>query len=168
MNNLYYFIRSIAQLFCCGERSWHAHIGTRDIDLVISRNFESDHFHCPKRPETVDVRIGIDAAGRRSIRDRIPLALVTVILSACNVTKCCQSTHTCIWIWPSDGLCGYFSYKQADVLIGVKTYDTTVYEVWKHVAWSKHVVKLWQYVEHPTGWMSFAWHSFDHHSKKDK
>ena len=61
-----------------------------------------------------------------------------------------------------------FSSKQAEVSTGVKTYDTTVYKGWKHVAWSKHVVKLWQYVEHPTGRMSFAWHSFDHHSNKDK
>ena len=70
----------------------------------------------------------------------------------------CHSTHTCIWIWPSDGLHVYFSNKQAEVSTGVKTYDTTVYEVWKHVAWSKHAVKLRQNVEHPTGWMSFAWH----------
>ena len=61
-----------------------------------------------------------------------------------------------------------FSKKQAEVSTGLKTYDTTVNEVWKHVAWSKHVVKLWQYVEHPAGWMFFAWHSFDHRSNKDK
>ena len=60
-----------------------------------------------------------------------------------------------------------FSNKQAVVSTGVTTYDMTVYKVWKHVAWSKHVMKLWQYVEHPTGWMSFAWHSFDHRSNKD-
>ena len=51
-----------------------------------------------------------------------------------------------------------FSNKQAEVSTGVTTCDTTVYKVWKHVAWSKHVVELWQYVEHPTGSMSFAWH----------
>ena len=30
----------------------------------------------------------------------------------------CHSTHTCIWIWPSDGLLGYFSNKQAEVTPG--------------------------------------------------
>ena len=60
-----------------------------------------------------------------------------------------------------------FSNKQAEVSTGVKTYDTTAYKVWKHVAWSKHAVKLWQYVEHPTGWISFAWHCFAHHLNKD-
>ena len=54
-----------------------------------------------------------------------------------------------------------FSNKQA-VSTGGKTYDTTIYKVWKHVAWWKHAVNLWQYVEDRTGWMSFAWNSFDH------
>ena len=45
------------------------------------------------------------------------------------------------------------------VATGVTTCDTRVY--WKHVAWWKRVVKLSQYLEHPTGWMSFAWHCFD-------
>ena len=75
-----------------------------------------------------------------------------------------QHTYLHLNLTYSDGLHGYFSNKQTEVSTGVKTYDTTVHEVWKHVAWSKHVVKPWQYVEHPTGWMSFAWRSFDRHS----
>ena len=51
----------------------------------------------------------------------------------------CHSTHICIWIWPSGGTHGYFSNKQAEVSTGEKTCDTTVYKVWKHVAWSKHL-----------------------------
>ena len=39
-----------------------------------------------------------------------------------------------------------FNNKQAEVSTGEKTHDTTVYKVCKHVAWSKHAVKLWQYV----------------------
>ena len=61
-----------------------------------------------------------------------------------------------------------FSNKQAEVSTGEKMYDTAVYEVWKKIVWSKHTVKLWQHVEYPTGWMSLAWHSFDHHLNKDK
>ena len=61
-----------------------------------------------------------------------------------------------------------FNNKQAEVSIGGKTCDTTVYNVWKHVAWSKHAVKSWLYVEHPDGLMLFAWHFFNHRSNKDK
>ena len=35
-----------------------------------------------------------------------------------------------------------FSKKQAEVSTGEKTFDTTVYKVWKHVASLKHVMKL--------------------------
>ena len=37
-----------------------------------------------------------------------------------------------------------------------KTYYA--YKIWKHFAWSKHAVNLSQYMEHPAGWMLFAWH----------
>ena len=43
-------------------------------------------------------------------------------------------------------LMAIFSNKQAQVSTREKTYDTTVYKVWKHVAWSKHAVKSWLYV----------------------
>ena len=43
-------------------------------------------------------------------------------------------------------LMAIFSNKQAEVSTGEKPYDTTVYKVWKHVAWSKHAVKSWLYV----------------------
>ena len=55
-------------------------------------------------------------------------------------------------------LSGHFNNKLAEVSTGEKTYDTTVYKVWKHVAWSKHEVQLWEYVEQPTGRRLFAWH----------
>ena len=61
-----------------------------------------------------------------------------------------------------------FSNKQTEVSTGEKTYDMTIYEIWKHAAWSKHAVKSWLYVEHPVGWMLFAWHFFNHHLDKDK
>ena len=51
-----------------------------------------------------------------------------------------------------------FSNKQTEVSTGEKTYHTTVYKVWKHVAWSTHAVKWWQYVGYPIGWWLFAWH----------
>ena len=60
-------------------------------------------------------------------------------------------------------LMAIFSNKQTEVSTGEKTYDMTVYEIWKHAAWSKHAVKSWRYVEHPVGWMLFAWHFFNHH-----
>ena len=44
-----------------------------------------------------------------------------------------------------------FSNKQTEVSTGEKTYDMTVYEIWKHAAWSKHAAKSWLYVEHPVG-----------------
>ena len=65
-------------------------------------------------------------------------------------------------------LMAIFSNKQAEVSTGEKTYDTTVYKVWKHVAWSKHAVKSWLSVEHPVGWMLFAWHFFNHHFDAEK
>ena len=61
-----------------------------------------------------------------------------------------------------------FSNKQAEVSTGEKTYDTIDFNAWKHVAWSKHEVKLWQYVEHPTGRMLFTWRFVSRHLKKDK
>ena len=51
-----------------------------------------------------------------------------------------------------------YSDKQAEVSTGDKKCNTTVYKVWKHVAWTKHGVKLWQYVEQPTERKLFAWH----------
>ena len=65
-------------------------------------------------------------------------------------------------------LMAIFSNKQAEVSTGEKTYDTTVYIVWEHIAWSKHAVKSWLYVEHPVGWMLFAWHFFNHHLDTEK
>ena len=65
-------------------------------------------------------------------------------------------------------LMAIFSNKQAEVSTGEKTCDTTVYKVWKHVAWPKHAVKSWLYVEHPVGWMLFAWHFFNHHLDTEK
>ena len=59
-------------------------------------------------------------------------------------------------------LMAIFSNKQAEVSTGEKTYGTTVYKVSKHIAWSKHAVKSWLYVEHPVEWMLFAWHFFNH------
>ena len=60
-------------------------------------------------------------------------------------------------------LMAIFSNKQAEVSTGEKTYDTTVYKVWKHIPWSKHAVKSWLYMDHAVGWMLFAWHFFNHH-----
>ena len=57
--------------------------------------------------------------------------------------------------------------KQTELSTGEKTYDMTVYKVWKRAAWSKHAVKSWLYVEHPIGWMLFAWHFFNHHLDTD-
>ena len=65
-------------------------------------------------------------------------------------------------------LMGIFSNKQTEVSTGEKTYDMTVYWIWKHAAWSKHAVKPWLYVEHPVGWMLFAWHFFNHHLGTEK
>ena len=65
-------------------------------------------------------------------------------------------------------LMAIFSIKQTEVSTGEKTYDMTVYEIWKHAAWSKLAVKSWQYVEHPVGWMLFAWHFFNHHLDTEK
>ena len=99
---------------------------------------------------------------------RFSLVLLTHISPHTPSVYHCHSTHICIWIWPSDGPHGYFSNKQAEVSTGEKTYDTTVYKVRKHIAWSKHAVKSWLYVEHPAGWMLFAWHFFDHHLDTEK
>ena len=65
-------------------------------------------------------------------------------------------------------LMAIFGNKQTEVSTGVKTYDLTVYKVWKHAAWSKHAVKSWLYVEHSVGWMLFAWHFFNHHLDTEK
>ena len=65
-------------------------------------------------------------------------------------------------------LMAIFSNKQTEVSTGEKTYDMTVYEIWKHAAWSKPAVKSWLYVEHPVGWMLFAWHFFNHHLDTEK
>ena len=92
-------------------------------------------------------------------------------LDGAGQTPCvyhCHSTHIWFWIWPSDGPHAYFSNKQTDVSTGEKTYDMTVYKVWKHAAWSKHAVKSWLYVEYPAGWMLFAWRFFNHHSDTEK
>ena len=65
-------------------------------------------------------------------------------------------------------LMAIFSNKQTEVSTGKKTYDMTVYKVWKHAARSKHAVKSWLYVEHSVGWMLFAWHFFNHHLDTEK
>ena len=49
-------------------------------------------------------------------------------------------------------LMAIFSNKQAEVSTGENTYDTTVYKLWKHVAWSKHAVKSW--LCGTSGWMN--------------
>ena len=66
------------------------------------------------------------------------------------------------------GLMAIFSNKQTEVSTGEKTYDMTVYEIWKHAAWSKHAVKSWLFVKHPVGWMLFAWHFFNRHLDTEK
>ena len=60
-------------------------------------------------------------------------------------------------------LMAIFTNRQAEVSTGGKTCETTVYKVWKYVAWSTHAVKSWLYVEHPVDWMLFTWHFFNHH-----
>ena len=65
-------------------------------------------------------------------------------------------------------LMAIFSNRQTEESTGEKTYDMTVYEIWKHAAWSKHAVKSWLYREHPVGWMLFAWYFFKHHLDTEK
>ena len=65
-------------------------------------------------------------------------------------------------------LIAIFNNKQTEVSTGEKTYDMTVYKVWKHAAWSKYAVKSWLHVKHSVGWMLFAWHFFNHHLDTEK
>ena len=54
------------------------------------------------------------------------------ILPACATA----TAHTFAFEFdPMRGVIAIFSNKQAEVSTGEKTYDATVYKVWKHVTW---------------------------------
>ena len=101
--------------------------------------------------------------GALQLRSQKPRLLAIVILPACTTTHTFAFEFDLVM-----DLMVIFSNKQAEVSTWEKAYHTTVYKVLKHVAWSKHAVKSRLYVEHPVGWMLFAWHFFNHHLDTEK